>query len=190
MRGQNGIVALTFCDVPIFHGIKDDPTRILRKPIPAKVVVLTFDDGCASHATYVGPLLKQLGFTRSFFFLSEFADVRNAKGEISQRLQRSLRLSSNGHEDRLGSSRPFQCRSPKQEPQPDGAGKQGWQPLTKTPAPIHHKHGTASVRRRAAKRGCAGKSRIRRWSSGGSAPWMAQCERRGTDCGYELLQII
>jgi len=82
MRGKNGIAALTFCDVPIDYGIKDDPTRILRKPIPAKVVVLTFDDGCASDATYVGPLLKQLGFKGSFF-ISEFADVRNAKGEIT-----------------------------------------------------------------------------------------------------------
>ncbi len=81
LRGDNGIAALTFCDVPIIYGIKDDPTRILRKPIPEKVVVLTFDDGCASHATYVGPLLKQLGFKGSFF-ISEFADVKNAKGEV------------------------------------------------------------------------------------------------------------
>jgi peptidoglycan/xylan/chitin deacetylase (PgdA/CDA1 family) len=82
IRGKNGIAALTFCDVPINYGIKDDPTRILRKPIPAKVVVLTFDDGCASHATYVGPLLQQLGFKGSFF-ISEFADVKNNKGEIT-----------------------------------------------------------------------------------------------------------
>lgn len=82
IRGKSGMAALTFCDVPIFSRIKDDPTRILRKSIPAKVVVLTFDDSCASHATFVGPLLKQLGFKGSFF-ITEFADVRNAKGEIT-----------------------------------------------------------------------------------------------------------
>lgn len=32
-----------------------DPNGILRKPIPDKLVVLTFDDGCASHATVVAP---------------------------------------------------------------------------------------------------------------------------------------
>ena len=81
LRGQNGIAALTFCDMPIFYGLKDDPTRILRKPIPEKVVALTFDDGCASHATFVGPLLKKLGFKGSFF-ISEFADVTNKQGTV------------------------------------------------------------------------------------------------------------
>ncbi len=40
---------------------------ILRKPIPDKLVVLTFDDGCSAHATYVAPLLKSLGFGASFY---------------------------------------------------------------------------------------------------------------------------
>lgn len=39
-----------------------DPLGILRKPIPDKLVVLTFDDGPASHATVVAPILKELGF--------------------------------------------------------------------------------------------------------------------------------
>jgi len=81
IRGENGIAALTFCDVPVCYGIKEDPTRILRKPIPEKVVVLTFDDACASHATYVGPLLKQFGFKGSFY-ITEFNDVKNKNGEI------------------------------------------------------------------------------------------------------------
>jgi len=44
-----------------------DPTSILRKPIPDKLVVLTFDDGPASHATIVAPILKSLGFGGSFY---------------------------------------------------------------------------------------------------------------------------
>lgn len=44
-----------------------DPLGILRKPIPDKLVVLTFDDGCSTHATYVAPLLKSLGFGGSFY---------------------------------------------------------------------------------------------------------------------------
>ncbi len=34
---------------------------------PAKTVVLTFDDAVKSHRTFVGPLLKELGFNATFF---------------------------------------------------------------------------------------------------------------------------
>lgn len=47
------------------------------KPIPDKLVVLTFDDGVVSHATHVAPLLKQYGFGATFFvceFPPDFAD--------------------------------------------------------------------------------------------------------------------
>ncbi|MBI2432895.1 MAG: polysaccharide deacetylase family protein [Candidatus Hydrogenedentes bacterium] len=36
-------------------------------PAPDKTVVLTFDDAVKSHRTFVGPLLKELGFSASFF---------------------------------------------------------------------------------------------------------------------------
>ncbi len=52
----------------------DDPDGILWKPIPEKVVVLTFDDSCASHATFVGPLLKKLGFGGTFYITEAFTD--------------------------------------------------------------------------------------------------------------------
>ena len=45
----------------------DDPTGILRKPIPDKLVVLTFDDGPASGYTVVAPILKSFGFGGSFY---------------------------------------------------------------------------------------------------------------------------
>ena len=44
-----------------------DPSGILRKPIPDKLVVLTFDDACASGYTVVAPILKPLGFNASFY---------------------------------------------------------------------------------------------------------------------------
>lgn len=51
--------------------------QILRKPIPDKLVVLTFDDGVSTHATYVAPLLKKYGFGGTFLvceFPPDFAD--------------------------------------------------------------------------------------------------------------------
>ncbi|MCF7733795.1 MAG: autotransporter-associated beta strand repeat-containing protein [Akkermansiaceae bacterium] len=45
----------------------EDSTGILRKPIPDKLIVLTFDDGCASGYTVVAPILKPLGFNASFY---------------------------------------------------------------------------------------------------------------------------
>lgn len=44
-----------------------DPFGILLKPVPDKTVVLTFDDGVASHATQVAPILKKAGFGGSFY---------------------------------------------------------------------------------------------------------------------------
>lgn len=41
--------------------------QVLRKPIPDRLVVLTFDDAVLSHATVVAPLLKRYGFGATFF---------------------------------------------------------------------------------------------------------------------------
>ena len=41
--------------------------------VPDKLVVLTFDDSCASHATGVAPLLKSLGFGATFFITEGFS---------------------------------------------------------------------------------------------------------------------
>ncbi|MCX6622604.1 MAG: polysaccharide deacetylase family protein [Acidobacteria bacterium] len=37
------------------------------RPIPARTVVLTFDDAVKSHRAFVGPLLSELGFSATFF---------------------------------------------------------------------------------------------------------------------------
>ena len=41
--------------------------NVLKKKIPDKLVVLTFDDGCKSQGTFVGPLLKRYGFGATFY---------------------------------------------------------------------------------------------------------------------------
>jgi len=43
-----GVTAMLFTALAIVRAADTDPTGILRKPIPDKLVVLTFDDACAS----------------------------------------------------------------------------------------------------------------------------------------------
>ncbi len=59
-------------------GESADATGILKKPIPDKLVVLTFDDGPASHYNVVAPILKQLGFGGSFY-VCDFDSFRTRK---------------------------------------------------------------------------------------------------------------
>ncbi|WP_460539549.1 polysaccharide deacetylase family protein, partial [Echinicola sediminis] len=52
-------------------------SQVLRKPIPDKLLVLTFDDAPASHYSVVAPLLKQHGFNATFYvceFPPNYAD--------------------------------------------------------------------------------------------------------------------
>lgn len=42
------------------------------EPVPDKLIALTFDDSVASHATFVGPLLKKHGFGATFFITEGF----------------------------------------------------------------------------------------------------------------------
>jgi len=42
------------------------------EPIPNRLVVLTFDDSVASHATFVAPLLRKHGFGATFFITEGF----------------------------------------------------------------------------------------------------------------------
>lgn len=45
---------------------------IAVEPAAERLVVLTFDDSVASHATFVAPLLKKLGFGATFFITEGF----------------------------------------------------------------------------------------------------------------------
>jgi autotransporter-associated beta strand protein len=49
------------------QAVDPDPNGVRLKPIPDRLIVLTFDDGPASHATVVAPILKDLGFGGSFY---------------------------------------------------------------------------------------------------------------------------
>ena len=62
-----GLTAVSFMPLAIVRAADPDPYGIVVKPIPEKVVVLTFDDSVASHATIVAPILKNLGFNGSFY---------------------------------------------------------------------------------------------------------------------------
>ncbi len=53
----------------------NDQKGIIIKPIPEKMVVLTFDDSCVSHATFVAPLLKKYGFGATFYITEAFTDT-------------------------------------------------------------------------------------------------------------------
>lgn len=60
-----------------------------REPIPDRLVVLTFDDGCKSHFTVVRPILKKHKFGATFFITEGFDFRTNKKQymtweEISQ----------------------------------------------------------------------------------------------------------
>lgn len=54
-------------------------SRAVRKPIPDRLVVLTFDDSARSHHTYVRPLLKDFGFGATFFITEGFDFRQNKK---------------------------------------------------------------------------------------------------------------
>ena len=55
--------------------LADDPNGLFFKPIPAKTVVLSFDDGCLSHSTVVAPLLKTNGLAGTFYISGAFTDT-------------------------------------------------------------------------------------------------------------------
>ena len=58
-----GSVLLLWCSSSLAQAVE---------PIPDKLVVLTFDDSVANHATYVAPLLKKYGFRATFFITEGF----------------------------------------------------------------------------------------------------------------------
>ncbi len=64
------LIGAVFASVMMVHAEPakvDDPSGILKKPIPDKLIVLTFDDGPVSGFTVVAPILKSHGFNGSFY---------------------------------------------------------------------------------------------------------------------------
>ena len=52
-------------------------------PVPDKLIVFTFDDSAKSHATYVAPRLKKLGFGGTFFITEGFDFPTNKTGYMT-----------------------------------------------------------------------------------------------------------
>lgn len=71
-------LAVAFTSIASIHAAETDPAGVLRKPIPDKLVVLTFDDGPASGFTVVAPILKSHGFNGSFY-VCDFDSFRTRK---------------------------------------------------------------------------------------------------------------
>ena len=71
---MNRVSIVIFLIISFLTGVE---AQIVRKPIPDKLVVLTFDDAPITHATVVAPLLKKYGFGGTFYvceFPPDFAD--------------------------------------------------------------------------------------------------------------------
>jgi len=67
-----------FLTVVMGAALAEDPNGVFFKPIPAKTVVLTFDDSCLSHYTNVAPILKGYGFGGTFY-ITEFDSFATRK---------------------------------------------------------------------------------------------------------------
>ena len=66
-------------------GIAED-----RRPVPDRLVVLTFDDSVASHATLVAPLLKKFGFGATFFITEGFEFITDKEHYLTWEQIRAL----------------------------------------------------------------------------------------------------
>jgi peptidoglycan-N-acetylglucosamine deacetylase len=68
----------------------DAASRAVRKPIPDKLIVLTFDDSARSHYTFVRPLLKQYEFGATFFITEGFDFKENKRDYMTWEQIREL----------------------------------------------------------------------------------------------------
>lgn len=88
------ILAILLLLSPSIAAAEDaDKNRAVRKPIPDRLVVLTFDDSARSHYTVVRPLLKEYGFGATFFITEGFDFKTNKKDYMTWEQIREL------HED-------------------------------------------------------------------------------------------
>jgi peptidoglycan/xylan/chitin deacetylase (PgdA/CDA1 family) len=70
---KNTVIPILLCfNLNLCHA------QIIKKPLPEKLIVLTFDDATASQYAYVAPLLNSYGFGATFFiceFPPNFGDT-------------------------------------------------------------------------------------------------------------------
>src|SRR6267142_3514440 len=78
MRGATSGVVLFLAIASVVQSAVRQAT-----PVPDKLIVLTFDDSAKSHATYVAPRLKQLGFGGTFFITEGFDFPTNKAGYMT-----------------------------------------------------------------------------------------------------------
>ena len=71
------IVPLLILSMMGFQAIKCPAQKIIKKAIPDKLVVLTFDDAPASQYSIAAPLLKKYGFSATFF-VCEFPNFKDS----------------------------------------------------------------------------------------------------------------
>ena len=57
--------------------------KAIYKPIPDKLVILTFDDGCKSQATFVAPILKKCGFGATFYITEGLGFLNNKEAYMT-----------------------------------------------------------------------------------------------------------
>jgi peptidoglycan/xylan/chitin deacetylase (PgdA/CDA1 family) len=58
---------LVWSFLTLFFGTAGAAAQGIKKPVPDKLVVLSFDDAVLSHFTNVAPMLKKFGFGATFF---------------------------------------------------------------------------------------------------------------------------
>ena len=71
MRATAGVV------LSLANAFVVPPAAAQQASVPDKLVVFTFDDSVKSHATYVAPRLKKLGFGATFFITEGFGFPTN-----------------------------------------------------------------------------------------------------------------
>ena len=87
------LILLSCCVSPL---LAQEPKPDKRKPIPERLVVLTFDDSSRSHFTVVAPMLKEYGFGATFFVTEGFDFPSNKTDFMTW--EEIARLDSDGFE--------------------------------------------------------------------------------------------
>jgi peptidoglycan/xylan/chitin deacetylase (PgdA/CDA1 family) len=91
------IVGAAIAAVAFSGGPRSAPAEP-RAPIPEKLVVLTFDDGVKSQATFVAPLLKRHRFGATFYLSEPFGFQADWKREHYMTWDDARKLAEDGFE--------------------------------------------------------------------------------------------